>query len=218
VLAPDSPNHIDFYRSEDDNDWFAMYHFYDSTLSADTIATLGQVLNIRKFDKYGTTHLQIKKVFQRPRAFQSAFLLGQPPLRPLRAISAGSPSLCAGHSLQAVLGFGAVIEFILFRGIKLAPQSWSALRQMAVDIGDRRVFAAVHYPGDNLASWIIAMRLANYVFRTSAVKIHLWYAISRQSIIYGLLRGHSAYAQALEALQEAASDVEEAVSSDSLPE
>jgi membrane-associated phospholipid phosphatase len=46
------------------------------------------------------------------------------------------------------------------------------------------VFAGLHYPSDNLASWIIAMRLAGLVFPNPAVKVHLWKAISRQSLVF----------------------------------
>jgi hypothetical protein len=217
VLGPNCPAHIMFFRSEDISQWFSMYNFYDSTLPSGLIDTFGQVLETRKLGKYGTTHLQIKTLFQRPRAFQTAFLLKNPPLRPLQAISAGSPSFCSGHALQALMGIGAVMEFVLLNGVKLSPASWSALRQFAVDIGDRRVMAAVHYPGDNLASWIIAMRLANHVFRTNGVKIHLWQAISRQSVIYPLLADHRIYDKALAALHEASTDVEKTVLEGLLP-
>jgi hypothetical protein len=204
----DCPTHVTFYRFEDDNGWLGKYNLYDTTLGAGTIQTLTDVHEARKWDKHGSSHLQFKVIFQRPRPSQVAFLLQEEPLFALRAISAGSPSMCSGHALQAVLGFGAVIEHILLNGVNLSPKSWHALRQLIVDLGDRRVFAGVHYPSDNLGSWIIAMRLADHVFRVPKVKTHLWAAISRQSEVYDELLKHSAYAKGIEALKNAAANVE----------
>jgi len=212
LRSTDCPVHQTFYRSEDDQDWFLQYRFYDSTLTSDFINELSQVFGCRADDKSGSVHLQIKTVFQRPRPFQTVFLLHKPTIKPLQAISAGSPSLCSGHSFQASLGIGAVMEFLLLREKKLSSNSWTALRQHAVDIGDRRVFAGVHYPSDNLASWIVAMRLANYVYRVPDVKVHLWHAISRQSAVFGAISREPVYQEAIKILREAAADAEEAAS------
>jgi hypothetical protein len=208
VKAPDCPKHIAFYRFEDDNGWLAKYALYDTTVATSLIQTLTDVHEARKWDKHGSAHLQFKVIFQRPRPSQTSFLLQEQPLHALRAISAGSPSMCSGHSLQALLGLGAVIEYIILNGVTLSSQSWHALRQMIVDLGDRRVFAGVHYPSDNLGSWIIAMRLADHVFRVPQVKTHLWAAISRQSEVYDEMLKYSAYAQGLDALKSAAANVE----------
>jgi PAP2 superfamily protein len=201
LRSADCPVHEAFYRSEDDNPWFAQYKFYDSSLSTDLINTLQLVYDTRAWDKYGSSHLQFKMIFQRPRPSQTVYLLKKPSMRPFRAISAGSPSLCSGHSLQALLGVGAVIEHILLNDIKFSPDSWHALHQHAVDIGDRRVFAGVHYPGDNIASWIIAMRLASHVFRTAEVKKHLWDAISL-SRVHDAVSKIDVYQDALRVLED----------------
>jgi hypothetical protein len=209
LRSSDCPTHVKFFRSEDAGKWFAQYSFYDSTLDSSMIDGFEQILETRGGDKFGSAHLQFKLIFQRPRPSQTVFLLKKPTMQPLRAISAGSPSLCSGHSLQAVLGIGAVMENLILNGTPFSSNSWTALRQHTVDIGDRRVFAGLHYPADNLASWIIAMRLANHVFRTSDVKAHLWYAISKQSRVFTEVCQYEAYADALEVLRDAASDVKD---------
>jgi hypothetical protein len=211
VGDPARPMHEAFFRSEDDSGLFNQYHYYDFTLGADLIEQFRKAWDAKASDKFGTVHLQFKRVFQRPRPFQTVFLLNRPTFRPLRSISAGTPSLCSGHSLQGVIGMGAVIEFVLLNGIPLSTGSWCALRQHAVDIGDRRVFAGLHYPSDNLASWIIAMRLANVVFLNPRVKVHLWKAISRQSKVFEVLTYESIYEKAVNALRAEAADVEKAV-------
>jgi hypothetical protein len=44
------------------------------------------------------------------------------------------------------------------------PAREASLAQYMVDIGDRRVFAGVHYPSDNIASWIMALSLMPEVY------------------------------------------------------
>ena len=211
VGDPARPVHETFYRVEDDSGLFDQYHFYDFTISADLIEQFRKAFDNKATDKFGTAHLQFKTFFQRPRPFQTQFLLSRPTFQPLRSINAGSPSLCSGHSFQGVIGSGAVIEFVLLNGIRLSTGSWCALRQHAVDIGDRRVFAGLHYPGDNLASWIIAMRLANLVFPNPMVKVHLWKAISRQSLVFQATTCEPIYQRAVDVLRQEAADVEEEV-------
>src|SRR5262249_22492778 len=82
--------------------------------------------------------------------------------------------------------------------------SWIALQQYAVDIGDRRVMAGVHYPGDSLASFIVAMSQACQLYKNGLeVKRHLWAAIRDQSFIYDRILNFTpaeVYAPALAAL------------------
>lgn len=74
-----------------------------------------------------------------------------------------------------------------------------ALEQFGVDIGDRRVFAGVHYPSDNLSSWILALRLGREVFADPRVWLFLAEAIQKRSAVYQTLvsSGKSAYSDAL---------------------
>jgi hypothetical protein len=205
LASSDCPTHENFFRSEDTgDDWFSKYKFYDRTLDAATIDILGKVLIHRVPAKISSAPLQFKLKFQRPRHFQTAFLLRKSGTFIFEAISAGSPSMCSGHCLQSLLGVGAVYEYVLLNKVPLSEPSITALMQFAVDIGDRRVFAGVHYPADNLSSWIIGLRLANHVYRTREVRDKLWLAIEKQSRVYATLAGHDVYAPALDALRYAA--------------
>ncbi|MBC7924324.1 MAG: phosphatase PAP2 family protein [Bryobacteraceae bacterium] len=205
--SADCPQHIKFYRQEDDGDWFEFYTHYDTVLDPKILHLLREVYDTRAFDKCSSAHLQFKVPFQRPRPFHAAFLVKISGLRPLRAISSGSPSLCSGHALQALLGIGAMVEHVVLNKIDIHPSSHLALRQLAVDIGDRRVFAGVHYPSDNIASWIIAMRLANRVFRTEKVKQWLWTAILKQSKVYDTVQADDVYKPALSVLKDSVAGV-----------
>ena len=107
---------------------------------------------------------------------------------------------------------GGLMERLLIEGEELTISQWKALQQYAVDMGDRRVFAGVHYPSDNLSSWLMVMRVANHVFVRSEVKAKLWQAISERSRVYRRIREESltesgaVYIPALEALEKAARD------------
>jgi hypothetical protein len=115
--------------------------------------------------------------------------------------------MISGHSLQGLIGVGAVMEQILQSGIPFNSDSWTALSQYAVDIGDRRVFAGIHYPSDNLSSWIVLMRLANFIYRSHEVKSKLWSAITERSLVYRLIdnqKGTSVYSAPLKLLRQLA--------------
>ena len=62
--------------------------------------------------------------------------------------------------------------------------------QYAVDFGDRRVFAGVHYPSDNLASWVAVLRLIPWVFSQNGGFLvdFIRTAIIEQSAVYRLMQ------------------------------
>ena len=75
------------------------------------------------------------------------------------AKSAFTPSIMSGHSLQGL--YAAPAAYLdQQQQIDVLPGARRSLAQFGVDFGDRRVFAGVHYPSDNLASWFIALKLA----------------------------------------------------------
>jgi hypothetical protein len=98
------------------------------------------------------------------------------------------------------------MERFLLSGTHLTDANWEALEQFAVDIGDRRVLARVHYPSDLLSSWLMVMGMANYVFSTREVKNHLWAAISKRSQMYRRIvsTGSPRYMGMVQAIKHAA--------------
>jgi hypothetical protein len=188
VRALNCPPHSAFFREEDQGKIFASYGFYDRKLDAKYPAIFSDVFFAGLASKCSSTQLQFKRHFQRPRAYQTAFLLGKYEFSLEEATSSMTPSMVSGHSLQGLIGVGAVMERILEAGISFDNDSWIALGEYAVDIGDRRVMAGVHYPSDNLGSWIVLMRLANRIFDSAGeIKKKLWHAISEQSLVYRLI-------------------------------
>jgi len=185
------------------------YERYDPAVPSNIRADLPRFL-ISGFDrKLASLSLQLKKHFQRPRAFQVALLTGRT-FSCLWAKLANTPSFVSGHCLQGSLA--GVSAYLLF-GRDLDLVSADVLGQFTVDIGDRRVFAGVHYPSDNLGSWYTALKILPHVLDDSQVepaREFLWDAISRKSIVFRHIAKHahqhsdSVYLPAIRALENVA--------------
>jgi hypothetical protein len=185
--------HNDFFLQEDDAsiEFGSNYERYDPKLPPHCLKDFTNVLIAGMADKVGTLDLQLKQVFQRPRAYQVAFMQNRD-FRYRWARTGNTPSLVSGHCLQAsIAGCTAVAAF----GPELTDRSIEILGRFTVDVGDRRVFAGVHYPSDNLSSWYVALNLVPCVFdgeHAAAVRRFLWTAISTSSVFLAV----SAYADA----------------------
>jgi hypothetical protein len=202
--------HATFFSEEDQGPFGAGYVRYDNTLGQAEIKRLPAILEDGFVWKVGTLHLQLKQIFQRPRAYQVAQILGKTTYKYLAAVSANSPSLVSGHCLQGSLAGCHAFEKL---GSSMSDHSRQLLKQFTVDIGDRRVFAGVHYPSDNLSSWYTALNLVPHVFATSVVPSvmqFLWQAITQKSDVYRAIRSHveqhsdSPYIPAMKALDNLA--------------
>jgi hypothetical protein len=116
---------------------------------------------VRSVDDIATYIFRTKGLFQRPRPATLGLMLKKE-IRVYRAITALHPSLVSGHATQAMF---IAIELYLQLMKSTSPSGWqAALQYFAVDMGDRRVFAGVHYPSDNLASWFMLTKLAPYIW------------------------------------------------------
>jgi hypothetical protein len=204
--------HARFFAEEDQGvcKVGSSYNVYDDTLDSHDLANMPNTLEDGSVLKVGTLHLQLKQIFQRPRPSQVAYILGMKTYKYLAAASANTPSLVSGHSLQgSIAGCHAFVDLRLNAQNKT--HSRERMQQFTVDVGDRRVFAGVHYPSDNLASWITALKLVPHVFEptvTPDVVAFLWEAITEKSDVYDAIsthvksRGDSAYGPAIKALDE----------------
>lgn len=133
--------------------------------------------------------LNLKRRMQRPRPYQMALMIGPTsPLRYRAASSATSPALVSGHCIQGTMALAnVVVKHEALYG-KLDDAVLGLMQQYFIDTGDRRVFAAVHYPTDNLSSWYVALRLCCRVFDTPSQAARarevLWQAIAQKSAVY----------------------------------
>jgi hypothetical protein len=203
--AINCPHHLSFFKEEDLSRIFASYAMYDRDLDPKYAAIFSDAFFAGIDAKCSTTQLQFKARLQRPRAYQTALLLGKSGFTVEEATSNMTPSMVSGHSLQGLIGSGAVMERILQSGIEFSESNWEALAQYAVDIGDRRVMAGIHYPSDNIASWTVLMRLADHIFSGPELKSRLWDAITKQSIVFQRIldSADTIYDPGLEMLQHA---------------
>jgi hypothetical protein len=210
-LVPEAGTHEEFFLEEDDEDiiFGHKYERYDPSLPKHLRDSLTDVLWTGCDRKMGSLHFQVKAELQRPRAFQVA-LIQQRNFHHHWANSAGSPAMISGHCLQGMTG--GCSAFLLF-GRHLDAVSLGALAQLTVDIGDRRVFAGVHYPSDNVSSWLAAFRLLPHVLEQGSVAAasrFLWDALTQRSDVYAALRTHmtdnagSPYRLAMNAIEAAA--------------
>lgn len=135
--------------------------------------------------KSGSVDLQLKRSFQRPRAYQMAYLMGEDWFTHNHAKSAVSPALISGHCFQGALG--GVAAHYNSQTLNLPAAATTALQRHTVDVGDRRVFAGVHYPSDNISSWITALLIAPLVCPDGSGGSWLWQSVATHSAVYKAL-------------------------------
>ena len=160
------------------------YNTYDSLLDPNYANSVAPMWFHSVRHKLRHTHYHIKALLQRPRPHQAALMTGYPHFINEVTQTGLTPSACSGHCVQGVLGIGGVYEYFVQSGVELDDKNQESLRQYAVDIGDRRVMAGIHYPSDNLSSWILFMNLADRVYRNPKVKPWIWDAIRHRSFVY----------------------------------
>lgn len=212
VAHPTAVSHLELFVEEDDgnNPFGKTYERYDPLLSSADRNALRAAMGAGLRKKSGNVDLQMKIRFQRPRPWQLAVTQDIRDFSYRRALSASTPSLISGHCLQGCIAGCTAFATL---GSQMTPQSLDILQQFTVDIGDRRVFAGVHYPSDNLSSWYTALRLIPTVFEPGiapAVRDFLTSAITKHSVVFDAIRasaceatGTSPYAAILASIEEA---------------
>jgi hypothetical protein len=131
----------------------------------------------------------IKAQLLRPRPYQAAMLVGRDDLVVEIGKTAFHSAMMSGHALQGILLACSVYEDWLDQYQPPSTERLAALAQYAVDWGDRRVFAGVHYPTDNISSWGLALSLIPHVFRHQAqILPFARAAIIEKSRIYKIIR------------------------------
>ena len=203
------PPHRIFFEGEDVGppktvEWL---RFYDRDADKEQILDAIPVLASRGMSRKSPNGMTFwfKKQLQRPRPYQTSLLLGTD-FTHQAATTALHPALVSGHTLAGMGGLMGVVERFALDQVPLSP----AIAQYFLDFGDRRVMAAVHYPSDNLASWILALELCDHAVAPAVrrqVKQQVWHAIRDQSVVYSRLaehvkdHRHSPFAAALKELQ-----------------
>jgi hypothetical protein len=133
-------------------------------------------------NKAGNVDLELKPLMQRPRAYQMAFILGRLEFSNHQAKSALTPSMISGHCLE--LCMAGVAGYYRAVADGLPDPAIDALAQHSVDVGDRRVFGGVHYPSDNISSWISSLLLCPNVCPDDEGAKWLWTMIQKHSAVF----------------------------------
>jgi hypothetical protein len=105
---------------------------------------------------------KLKSRLQRPRAGHMAKLLGLQAPAVKMACSAWSPAAISGHAFQGLMG---ALQIHMTHHGTMSEDETKALRELAADIGDRRVLAGVHFPSDNLMSWWTALEVLPFLVK-----------------------------------------------------
>lgn len=134
-------------------------------------------------------HFWFKSQLQRPRPLHAALRLDLEADFFSELSDRGQhPSIVSGHCLQGIMMCCNVLEYWLVNEPNMDPRRKESLAQYMVDIGDRRVFAGVHYPSDNIASWGTALSLIPEVFSDSGTILDfVRQAIFQKSRVYQVI-------------------------------
>ncbi|MEM9734930.1 MAG: phosphatase PAP2 family protein [Pseudomonadota bacterium] len=197
LAVTDIKMHLYHYEIEDQNPNppGASYRLYDRTLTIQEEETLVAVMidaisNGDTIGKKAAGHFFFKDQMQRPRPLHAAMLAKREASFVSELSERGQhPSIVSGHCFQGVMMACAVLEHWIATNPNLSQERIASLAQYMVDVGDRRVFAGVHYPSDNIASWSLAMALIPEVFDDHETIVRfLRYAVMEKSTVFQLIR------------------------------
>lgn len=198
LAVPNIESHLMHYKYEDQDAPGVNFRQYDRTLgSREEELLLFQMLSAVTSNSLGVGqkiagHFWFKSELQRPRPLHAALRLNLETDFVSELSSRGQhPSIVSGHCLQGIMMCCSVLENWLQNSSAVDPNRLDSLAQYMVDIGDRRVFAGVHYPSDSIASWGVALSLipevfADPVFVTEFVRD----AIFSKSLVYSVVKKH----------------------------
>jgi len=194
----DIQNHLNHYEYEDQNPHppGVNYKEYDSTLTIveekEFLKTMLLAISAgTSIGKKSAGHFWFKFKMQRPRPLYSAMVFQREEAFESELTQRGQhPSIVSGHCLQGTLMVCAVLEHWIKSGNpNLTQKRIDSLAQYMVDFGDRRVFAGVHYPTDNVGSWVLALSLIPEVFEDSQpILDFVRNAILKKSTVFNTIR------------------------------
>jgi hypothetical protein len=210
----DEGRHDDLFAQEDRfgkpieaGDMADTLRFYAPFLASSLGAQFVDAMATGRERKLGTLTLRLKAEFDRPRAYQTAALFGLAgSFHHQLAVTGCTPAFISGHCVQALMSSAYFDERLSATGVFVSDTISRSLQQHAADVGDRRVFAGVHYPSDSLGSWLVALCLTPYVFPAASVasaQAFVAGAVGRSAVYRALTQSQEGvYAAALQAVQK----------------
>lgn len=173
------------FQKEDEGAPGSTFLFYKSGLPTYLESELNRAILVGGLEIARPASQGLKRIFQRPRPQQTAMLLGVKGIVVQLSKSAITPAMISGHCIQGSLAFAQVLASMSDVPAALL----DAVGRFLIETGDRRVYAGLHYPTDNIGSWYVALRLCPHVFgdKAEAVRTGLWQAISKHSAVHAAL-------------------------------
>jgi hypothetical protein len=182
--------------------------FYHAQWPAELEADLNRAIVTGGIEIARPASQGLKRRFQRPRPQLTALLFDLPGgLEVQPSKSAITPAMISGHCIQGTMAL-AQIHFWLAGAIKSKVGLLELVERFLIDTGDRRVYAGLHYPSDNVSSWFVALRLCERLYGGDAARVRsaLWNAIRTHSTVYRAMNRYGGLYQGLIARLEAAAN------------
>jgi hypothetical protein len=187
LRSEDCPTHLELFRKED-ADPFVTPQFYNRMIDEAVSNNIYTACWDGVEDKLDPAIVVLKSSLQRPRPMQLALFHHLLLLNFRHSTTAHTPSMVAGHCLQGLIGVAALLENNLDNGVATPLSLQDTLTRWAIDIGDRRILAGVHYPSDGISSWIVFLRIFDKIFHQPSVKRVLAEAIYLRSFVFGKIK------------------------------
>ncbi len=149
----------------------------------------------------------IKRDFQRPRPALAQFLLDPTlRLRRLELTATGhTPSFIAGHTAETLVCAIHVLLDIPGKFTDQTEDGIDALLQWANEVGERRIWAGLHYPLDSLGGWVFVTRLLPHVYERDQARRALYLLVRAidRSRLYNDIKNDVALSPVLRTLSDA---------------
>lgn len=197
LAVNDIESHLKHYNYEDQspNPPGFGYQQYDRTLTIveekTLLKTMLEAISAgNSIGKKCAGHFWFKFNMQRPRPLHAAMVFECESDFVSELSQRGQhPSFVSGHCFQGTMMACAVLENWIKTNPNLTKDRIDSLAQYMVDFGDRRVFAGVHYPTDNVASWVLAISLIPEVFEEAQPILNfVRTAVTRRSTVFKTIR------------------------------
>lgn len=181
-------SHKPFFEEEDGAGMGSRAALYSSSMPHALAHEFSLRMDEARRAKVGTASMQVKHQLQRPRAYQVAALLGISDFQWTTGATSMSPSMSSGHCLQGLLMTIGAVDLAIAQGHSFDAGTLEGLEQFAADVGDRRVYAGIHYPSDNIASWMLAALIGDRVLSSEQSRASLRSAVLNRSEVWKRLK------------------------------
>jgi membrane-associated phospholipid phosphatase len=201
--GPTSTTHGDLFKEEDNGELGKSLALYCPLLASTLPVTLAALTEIAYGLHLGGLDLEFKQRLQRPRPYQTAFMIAAhrgdncfEGFSCEAVHTALSPSYPGGHCYQATVTFAFAYARLRAMGVEIGDDDLDGIAAYAADVPDRRIMAGLHYPLDSVGGWLLARAVVVRSFPPDYIEPGLAFvarAIRRSRVFELLDRGKDAF-------------------------